>query len=59
MGAFDGELLFLMLGLPDRDERGPMCYDCQHVARPEECHTARLCKMNEVIGITISSCRQS
>ncbi|XP_045163273.1 uncharacterized protein LOC123527708 [Mercenaria mercenaria] len=38
-------------GLPNRDQRGPVCYDCQHVLSPELCTSVTLCSHHQVCRI--------
>ena len=41
----------VLLGLPGRDERGPMCYHCDHVTNPADCDTVVPCDVNQICGI--------
>ena len=36
------------LATPARNQRGPFCYDCDHVGRVEDCHRVTLCKSDQV-----------
>lgn len=36
-----------MIGLPSRDERGPVCFNCPHVTSPAECYDVTLCYLGE------------
>ncbi|KAL4220530.1 hypothetical protein ACF0H5_020928 [Mactra antiquata] len=38
-------------GFQDRHQRGPVCYDCQHVLTPDECTTVTLCDKYQVCEI--------
>ncbi|KAL4219793.1 hypothetical protein ACF0H5_020205 [Mactra antiquata] len=38
-------------GLPDRNHRGPVCFDCPHVFSPEECSAVTMCGRYQVCGI--------
>ena len=38
----------VLIGLPGRPNRGPLCFDCQHVESVEECGTVSLCHHDQV-----------
>ncbi|XP_053403522.1 uncharacterized protein LOC123555063 isoform X2 [Mercenaria mercenaria] len=38
-------------GLPSRDQRGPLCYDCEYAFSPNECDTLKLCDQGQVCSI--------
>ncbi|XP_053379639.1 uncharacterized protein LOC123526165 [Mercenaria mercenaria] len=38
-------------GLLNRDQRGPVCFDCQHVSSPELCTSVTLCSLHQVCRI--------
>ncbi|XP_060574445.1 IgGFc-binding protein-like isoform X2 [Ruditapes philippinarum] len=38
-------------GIPNRDKRGPICFDCQHVSSPDECVNITPCDSNQVCRI--------
>lgn len=40
--------IFLCLATPARSNRGPFCYDCDHVGRVEDCHRLTLCRSDQV-----------
>ncbi|XP_053403887.1 uncharacterized protein LOC123554510 [Mercenaria mercenaria] len=37
--------------IPDRDSRGPICFDCEHVSSPEECFEVFPCNSDQVCRI--------
>ena len=38
----------ILLATPARGQRGPYCYDCQHVGKVEDCKNVRLCASDQV-----------
>ncbi|XP_053381634.1 uncharacterized protein LOC123562988 isoform X2 [Mercenaria mercenaria] len=38
-------------GIPDRDRRGPICFDCQHVSSPEQCVKISPCDSHQMCHI--------
>ena len=43
---FWNKLRSLQIEYPDT--RGPICFDCENVADPADCHTVTPCNLNQV-----------
>ncbi|OWF42275.1 angiopoietin-1-like [Mizuhopecten yessoensis] len=38
-------------GPPPRQDRGPYCFQCEHLSDPSECDQVTICNINEVCGV--------